>query len=78
MVASSGRIGTLISQALPGIRLTYLAVPPSEIPTQPGGTYFELDRTGGEWDGVAKTRTLSIYLPPEFADARTEFLAIRE
>ncbi len=77
-VASSGRIGTLISQALPGIRLTYLAVPPSEIPTQPGGTYFELDRTGGEWDGVAKTRTLSIYLPPEFADARTEFLAIRE
>ncbi|MBA3683667.1 MAG: type VI secretion system baseplate subunit TssK [Planctomycetes bacterium] len=77
-VSSSGRLAALIAQALPGVRLTYLAVPPSEIPAQPGGTYFELERTGAEWDGVTKTRSLSIYLPPEFADARTEFLAIKD
>lgn len=76
-VASQGRIAALIAQALPGIKLTYLAVPPSEIPTQPGGTYFELDQTGSEWANALKARTLAIYMPPTFADARTEFLAVK-
>jgi type VI secretion system protein ImpJ len=76
-VASQGRIAGLIAQALPGIKLTYLAVPPSEIPTQPGGTYFELDQGGAEWGNALKARTLAIYLPPTFADARTEFLAVK-
>ncbi len=76
-VASAGRISALTTQAMPGIRLIYLAVPPPEIPVQPGGTYFELDQTAAEWAIVAKTRSLAIYLPPEFADARAEFLAVK-
>lgn len=76
-VGSGGRIGTLIAQAMPGIRLAYLAVPPAEIPTQPGGTYFELDQASPEWAQAAKTRSLAIYLPPEFAEARSEFLAVK-
>lgn len=77
-VASNGRLAALTTQALPGIRLTYLAVPPAEIPAQPGGTYFELDRTSPEWAIALQTRSLAIYLPPEFADARAEFLAVKE
>lgn len=76
-VASSGRIAALTTQALPGIRLVYLAVPPQEIPAQPGGTYFELDRTSTEWAIAEKTRSLAIYLPPELVDARAEFLAVK-
>ena len=77
-VASAGRIAAITAQAMPGIRLTYLSVPPSEIPTQPGGTYFELDPTSPEWAAAIKTRSLAIYLPPEFSEARTEFLAVKE
>ena len=77
-VASAGRIAALTTQAMPGIRLIYLAVPPPEIPVQAGGTYFELDQSAPEWAIVAKTRSLAIYLPPEFADARAEFLAVKE
>lgn len=76
-VASAGRIAALTTQAMPGIRLIYLSVPPPEIPVQPGGTYFKLDLTTAEWAIVAKTRSLAIYLPPEFADARAEFLAVK-
>jgi type VI secretion system protein ImpJ len=77
-VASHGSIDRLIAQALPGIKLTYLAVPPQEIPVQPGGVYFQLEPQGAEWLAALKTRSLAIYLPPEFTDARTEFLAVRE
>jgi len=77
-IGSGGRIPQLIAQALPGIRPVYLGVPPAEIPVQPGGTYFQLELTGTEWDHVRKTRSLAIYLPPEFADVRAEFLAVKE
>lgn len=77
-IGSAGRIPTLIAQALPGIRPTYLAVPPAEIPIQPGGAYFQLELTGGEWDHARKSRSLAIYLPPEFADVRAEFLAVKD
>lgn len=77
-VASHGRLAALTTQALPGIRLTYLATPPQEIPVQPGGTYFELDRASPEWAIALQTRSLAIYLPPELADARAEFLAVKE
>ncbi len=77
-VASAGRIAALTTQAMPGIRLTYLAVPPAEIPLQVGGTYFKLEASGEEWAIVLKTRSLAIYLPPEFTDARAEFLAVKD
>jgi len=77
-VASSGRMDALIAQAMRGLRLTYLSVPPSEIPVQPGCSYFEVARDGDEWLAARDTRSLAIYLPPEYADARLEFLAVKE
>ncbi len=77
-VASSGRMDALISQAMRGLRLTYLSVPPSEVPIQAGCSYFELGRDGDEWQAARDTRSLAIYLPPDYADARLEFLAVKE
>lgn len=77
-IASAGRLPTLIAQALPGIRPAYLAVPPAEIPLQPGGAYFQLALSGDEWEHARSSRSLAIYLPPEFAAVRAEFLAVKE
>lgn len=77
-VASHGRLDTLVASAMPGVKLAYQAVPPAEIPVQPGGTYFLLEAAGAEWDQVLRTRTLAVFLPPELAQARVEFMAIRE
>ena len=77
-VASHGRLDTLVASALPGIRLAYQPVPPAEIPVQPGGTYFLLEAQGAEWEAAMKTRTLAVFLPPELAQARVEFLALRD
>ncbi|MBA2479295.1 MAG: type VI secretion system baseplate subunit TssK [Planctomycetes bacterium] len=77
-VASAGRLDLLIAQALRGVRLTYLAIPPAEIPVQPGRCYFELGREGDEWISARDARSLAIYLPNEFSDASMELLAVTE
>jgi type VI secretion system protein ImpJ len=77
-VASGGRLPALIAQAMRGLQLTYLSVPPGEIPAQPGCSYFELSREGEHWDGVADTRTLGMFLPPEFTDLKLECMAVKE
>lgn len=77
-VASHGRLDTLVASALPGIRLAYQSAPPPEVPVQPGGAYFLLEPGGPEWEQAQRTRTLAVYLPSEMAQARVEFMAIRD
>lgn len=77
-VASGGRLPALIAQAMRGLSLTYLAVPPGEIPAQPGCSYFELSREGEHWDGITDTRTLGVFLPPEFTDLKLECMAVKD
>ena len=77
-IASSGRLPGLIAQAMRGLSLTYLAVPPGELPAQPGCSYFELAREGEHWQGATETRSLSLFLPPEFTDPKLELMAVKE
>jgi type VI secretion system protein ImpJ len=77
-IAASARVPTLMAQALKGVGLTYLSVPPAEIPAQPGTSYFELQRSGDEWAQAVETRTLGIFLPPDFTDLKMEFMAVKE
>jgi type VI secretion system protein ImpJ len=77
-VASGGRLPALIAQAMRGLSITYLSVPPGEIPAQPGCSYFELSREGDHWDGITETRTIGVFLPPEFTDLKLECMAVKE
>jgi type VI secretion system protein ImpJ len=77
-IASGGRLPALIAQAMRGLSLTYLAVPPGEIPAQPGCSYFELSREGEHWDGITDTRTIAVFLPPEFTDLKLECMAVKD
>lgn len=77
-IASAGKVPSLVAQAMKGLALTYLSVPPGEIPAQPGSCYFELQRAGDEWATVVESRTLGIFLPPDFTDLKMEFMAVKE
>lgn len=77
-VAAGGRVPLLVAQALKGLGLTYLSVPPGEIPAQPGCSYFEVQRAGDEWSGVVESRSLGVFLPPDFTDLKMEFMAVKE
>lgn len=77
-IASAGRVPLLVAQALKGLGLTYLSVPPGEIPAQPGCSYFEVQRTGDEWAGIVESRSIGVFLPPDFTDLKMEFMAVKE
>ncbi|GDY14341.1 type VI secretion protein [Planctomycetota bacterium] len=77
-IAASARVPQLVAQSIKGLALTYLPVPPAEIPAQPGNCYFELQRVGDDWEQVVETRTLGIHLPPDFTDLKLEFMAVQE
>jgi type VI secretion system protein ImpJ len=77
-VSSLDRVDRLITQALKGIVLKHLPAPPAEIPVQPGRSYFLVEKRGEHWDAVRASRSLSIYLPPEFTDLKIELMAVKE
>jgi len=77
-VASAGKVPLLVAQAMKGLGLTYLSVPPGEIPAQPGSSYFELQRVGDEWANIVESRSIGVFLPPDFTDLRMEFMAVKE
>jgi type VI secretion system protein ImpJ len=76
--AASGRLSDLIAKSIRGIALSYLSVPPAEIPAQPGCCYFEVSRDGDAWKAVTDGRSFSIFVPAEFADLKLEFMAVKE
>ncbi|MDA3960409.1 MAG: type VI secretion system baseplate subunit TssK [Planctomycetota bacterium] len=76
-VTSAGRIGALVAKALRGVELTYLSVPPSEIPARPDHHYFELQPTGSEWDEIRNASTIAVYTPPDLGEIGLELLAVR-
>jgi len=77
-ISSTDRVERLITQALRGVGLRHLPTPPAEIPVQPGRSYFQLDKRGEHWDAVRVSRTMSIYLPPEFTGQKLELMAVKE
>ncbi len=77
-ITSLDRVDRLIAAALRGLALKHLPTPPAEIPVQPGRSYFQVDRSGEHWEAVKGSRTLSIYLPPEFTALKLELMAVKE
>ncbi len=66
----------LVTQALPGITLEYLQVPPQELPRRAHTAYFRIDHHGEQWASVAKTRAIALYWHSAPEDAEIEFMVV--
>jgi type VI secretion system protein ImpJ len=77
-ISSRDRVDQLITAALRGISVKHIAAPPPEIPVQPGRNYFQIDKAGEHWEAVRESRSMAMYLPPEFAGLRLELMAVKE
>ena len=62
----------------PPVAVAIEPTPPAEIPVQPGRNYFHLQKAGEHWDAVKSSRTMSIYIPPEFTGLKLELMAVKE
>jgi type VI secretion system protein ImpJ len=75
-IAPPDEIQQLISYALPGVRLRHEPRAPSAITFKLNNQYFALNQTGRVWDRIVQTRSFSLFIPPEIAEAQPEILVV--
>jgi type VI secretion system protein ImpJ len=75
-VSAAGQLDHLIRQALAGIALTYVPAPPSAVPVKLNYHYFLLQKSGPEWDAVARARNIAAYVPAELGDLQLELVIL--
>ena len=77
-VASPDKVDFLVAHALSGVPLRLTQSLPAALPVQGGYVYFLVDRASEAWEGIAGSRSIAIYAPPEFPGVRLELIAVRE
>jgi len=75
-IAPSDEIQQLISYALPGVKLRHEPRAPSAITFKLNNQYFAFSQTGRTWDRIVQTRSFSLFIPPEIAEAQPEVLVV--
>jgi type VI secretion system protein ImpJ len=75
-VSSGDRVHRLIKQALPGVALRHVEKPPAALPVKLDYQYFQLDKSGPDWDAIATARNLAVYAPVEFPNPRFELIVL--
>jgi type VI secretion system protein ImpJ len=75
-VSAAGQLDTLIRQALPGIALTYVPNPPSAVSVKVNHHYFLLQKSGAEWDNIARARNVAAFVPAEFPSPQLELVIV--
>ncbi|HWA59199.1 MAG TPA: type VI secretion system baseplate subunit TssK [Gemmatimonadales bacterium] len=75
-VSSADKIDRLIKQALPGVALTHVPNPPSAIPVKVKHHYFQLSKSGPDWEAMALARNLAAYVPQDFPAPELELVIV--
>jgi type VI secretion system protein ImpJ len=75
-ISSADRIDHLIRQALPGVALAYTPAPPPAVPVKVNYHYFQLSRSGPEWDAIVRARNLAAYVPADFPNPQLELIVV--
>jgi type VI secretion system protein ImpJ len=75
-ICSASHIEHLVRQALPGVPLTHVQRPPSQIPVKLNCQYFSLNQSGGAWEAVGRARNLAAYVPGDFPAPQMELVIL--
>lgn len=71
---SATHIEQLVRQALPGLKLTHVPVPPRAIPVKLRYQYFSIERIGPVWEAVTRARNFAVYAPGEIPNPEMELV----
>lgn len=76
-VSPPAELPRLVRNALPGITLRHLAVPPDGIPVKLDRQYFTLSQNGILWEGVTREQQVCVFVPEEIAMPAFELLCVK-
>jgi type VI secretion system protein ImpJ len=77
-VSSQDDIQRLVRNALPGLLLRHVPVPPAAIPIKLDNQYFVLNQTGEMWDAMMLSRKVAVHAPGEIVEPKMELLIVLE
>lgn len=75
-ICSANHIEHLVRQALPGVPLTYLPVPPGTIPIKLNYRYFGVNQSGIAWEAITRARNFAAYVPDDFPNPQLELVIV--
>ncbi|MFD2365811.1 type VI secretion system baseplate subunit TssK [Pseudoduganella sp. GCM10020061] len=75
-IASPEDLELLVMGALPGIPLTHLVQPPSEIPARPNTYYFSLENKSPLFEAMLKAQAVALFAPSGLPGLKLELFAI--
>jgi len=75
-LSSREQMHMLVTQALPGIGLEYLQVPPQELPRRVNTVYFTLDHHDDHWAAVVNSRSIALYWHSAPDDIEIELMVV--
>jgi type VI secretion system protein ImpJ len=77
-VSSTDDIQHLVRNALPGLPLRHIPVPPPAIPIKLDNQYFALNQAGDLWNSMTLSRQVAVHAPGEIVDPKMELLIVLE
>jgi type VI secretion system protein ImpJ len=76
-IGAVNKMQQLVQAALPGVPLSAVAAPPSQIRAMAGYVYFELDRSHVDWKDFATAPALGLYIAGDWPDLAMELWCVR-
>ena len=76
-IGSVAKMQQLVQSALPGVPLTPVGSPPSQIRVMPNYIYFELDRSSPDWKDFATAPALGLHIAGDWPELDLELWAVR-
>jgi type VI secretion system protein ImpJ len=73
---SPAQVETLISHALPGLRLQHVPTPPRSIPVKLRHKYFAIEQAGPLWESVQRSRNFAVFCPAEILNPQMELVIL--
>ena len=77
-IGSVAKMQQLVQAALPGVPLTPVATPPSQIRVLPNFVYFELDRSAPDWRDFATAPALGLHIAGDWPDLQLELWCVKK
>jgi type VI secretion system protein ImpJ len=75
-ISSPDDIVNIVRLALPGVTLRHNPAPPPAIPYRLENQYFNLNQSGRWWEGIVRSRNISLFMPPDLTGARPELFVV--
>ena len=77
-ISAQDDIQRLIRNALPGLPLRHIPVPPAAIPMKLDNQYFALNQGGELWNTMMLSRQIAVHAPGEIVEPKMELLIVLE